>query len=199
MNELLEGKCLVQVVPQAFAAYQYHMINEHGDLQRDVEAESWGVVDVGFFTTDIAVFQKNEWTEKGKGIAGGVSDAAQHLQRAIADRHNVNVELGEAEAALLSKKIVNFGKTVDVTNEANEAVEALAVDILDKATQKIEPFVRRLNGVIVAGGGAPLIHKRIEAQWPHAVLISDHRYAVAEGMRRFGLGCLLDEALESAA
>jgi plasmid segregation protein ParM len=63
----------------------------------------------------------------------------------------------------------------------------LSNEIVDTAARLIEPYARKLNGVIVAGGGAEFMFQELSRRWPHAVKPSSPRFSVAEGMRRYGL------------
>ena len=63
----------------------------------------------------------------------------------------------------------------------------------------MEPYVRKLDGVLLAGGGAPIVHPHIQAKWPHAYLADKPRLAVAEGMRRFGMALLLARELHGVS
>lgn len=195
--ECTKGRVLV--MPQSLAPYHGLMLDEVGNPSsiRSMESEAWAVVEVGYFTTDIMLMQAGgTWVEKAAGCSRGVALAADALMRAMGEK-NVTVDLNEAEKALQTKNIKYFGKSLDVSAEANVAISSIVADVLDTSKKLIEPHVRKLDGVIIAGGGAPLVFDEIKAKWPHAVLADNHRFSVSEGMRRYALVTLRLDAMSS--
>lgn len=181
----------VKVVPQPFAPFQMLMLDSQGNQStvRSMMSESWGVVEVGYYSTDFMLMQRGRWVEKASGSCAGVRVAADHLVRMLADK-GLTVDLPECEDALQSRVILNFGKKTDVGHEVDQSIALVVSEVIDTATRLMEPYVRRLDGVLVAGGGAPIVHPRLLEKWPHAFLADRPRLAVAEGMRRFGMALL---------
>lgn len=178
----------VMVMPQAVAPYQGIILDEDGfpvDGGRKLLEESWGVVEVGYYTSDFMLIDKGRFYQGGEGACKGVHVAAQRLMRTLSDQ-GLDCDLFECEEALRTKKIKVFNKERDVTNEVNDAIAEIVRMVIDEATRLMKDKARRLSGVLVAGGGAPLVYKQIYDQWPHAIEAPNARFAVAEGMRRFG-------------
>lgn len=196
-SECTKGR--IMVMPQSLAPYHGIMLDENGNpsTKHSMEFEAWAVVEVGYFTTDIMLMQSGgTWVEKAAGSSRGVALAADALMRAMGEQ-NVTVDLIEAELALQTKIIKDFGRNLDVTKEADLAISSIVADVLDTSKKLIEPHVRKLDGVIIAGGGAPLVFDEIRSKWPNAVMAENHRFSVAEGMRRFGLVTLRLNAMNS--
>ena len=192
--ECTRGRILV--MPQSLAPYHGMMLDEAGNPSphHSMESEAWAVIEVGYFTTDIMLMQAGgTWVEKAAGSSRGVALAADALMRALGES-DVTVDLNEAEQALQTKSIKYFGEDLDVSAQAELAISSIVADVLDTSKKLIEPHVRKLNGVIIAGGGAPLVFNEIKDKWPHAVLADNHRFSVSEGMRRYAAVTLrLDE------
>lgn len=174
----------VRVVPQPMGPYFEAMFDEKGVPASAVNEESWGVVEIGYFTTDFMLMMNGRWVEKASGTCSGARVAAEHLQRILGEK-GMTADLPECEEALRKKQIRNFTSKIDVTNEVNEAVGILTNEVIDHASRLMEPYVRKLDGVIVAGGGAGFMFEKIKERWPHAVCPQTPRLSVAEGMRRF--------------
>lgn len=174
----------VRVVPQPMGPYFEAMFDEKGVPASAVNEESWGVVEIGYFTTDFMLMMNGRWVEKASGTCSGARVAAEHLQRILGEK-GMTVDLLECEEALRKKQIRNFTAKIDVTNEVNEAVGILTNEVIDTATRLMEPYARKLDGVIVAGGGADFMFEKIRERWPHARCPQAPRLSVAEGMRRF--------------
>jgi plasmid segregation protein ParM len=157
--------------------------------------ESWGVIEVGYYSTDFMLMQRGRWVEKASGSCAGVRVAADHLARMLAEK-GLTVDLPECEEALQTRRILDFGRKTDVGHEVDQSVALVVTEVIDTATRLMEPYVRKLDGVLVAGGGAPIVHPRIQEKWPHAHMANKPRLAVAEGMRRFGMALLRARELQ---
>lgn len=185
----------VRVVPQPMGPYFEAMFDEKGVPASAVNEESWGVVEIGYFTTDFMLMMNGRWVEKASGTCSGARVAAEHLQRILGEK-GMTVDLFECEEALRKKQIRNFTARVDVTNEVNEAVNILTNEVIDTASRLMEPYARKLDGVIVAGGGAEFMFEKIRERWPHARCPQAARISVAEGMRRFAAMLNIKETLK---
>ena len=188
----------IKVIPQPFAPYQGLMLDESGLPQhgRTITEESWAVVEVGYFTTDFMLAQRGRWVEKAAGSCSGVRVAAEQLARLLSQR-GITADLPECEEALRSRSILDFGRRVDVGADVDQAGSLIVTEVVETATRLMEPFARKLNGVVIAGGGASLVFKSIQDKWPHAVMAMNTRFAVAEGMRRLGLS--IQRAMQMAS
>lgn len=177
----------IRVIPQPMGPYQTLILESNGlpSSAHTPTSESWGVVEIGYYTTDIMLIQNGRWVEKASGVCSGVRVAAEHLVRLLAER-GITSDMNECEEALRTRSIRNFGR-LDVSSEADKSITMLVTEVIDRASQYMEPYARKLDGVIVAGGGAPLVYPHLRAKWPHALLLDSPRFAVAEGMRRLAL------------
>ena len=111
---------------------------------------------------------------------------------------NIKINMADADKALKTKFIPNFGKRIDITEEANEALSIAASKIIDTAERLFAPFVSRLNGVLVTGGGTPIVKNGLEEKWEHAVFPDDHRMTVVLGMRKLGEFMALQRSSQKA-
>lgn len=181
----------VMVAPQPMGPFQGLMLNPDGSgaPDRNIQSESWAVVDVGYYTTDFLLMQSGRWIEKASGSCGGIRLAAEHMQRLLHQNH-IQVDPFEAEQALRERKIKNFGKTLDVSQFSQEATALICSEIVDTATRLIASVARKLDGILLAGGGASVVLEDLQTKWPHAQLAPSPRMAVAEGFCRFGLSFL---------
>lgn len=188
------------IAPQPMGPFQALMLDEDGVERRgrSLANESWAVCEVGRFSTDFLLMQEGTWVEKASGSCGGVRVAAEHLKRLLGER-GIEVGLLDAEAALQAGSIKNFGERLDLSSEVAQSVAINVSEIVDEATRKFSPVARKLDGVILAGGGAPLIERSLADKWPHSMVIENPRMAVAEGFCRMGKAILLSRARQEAA
>jgi plasmid segregation protein ParM len=183
-SELLGNEVLV--VPQPYAPYAEMKLDAKGvPISSMMDAESWGVIEVGYFTTDFTLIQKDRPTERATSSCGGVRLAAENLQRMLAAK-GIQANLVEAEESLRTHMIRNFKERIDITDLTRAAAEPLVTEVLDTANRLLEDYARRIDGIIVAGGGAGLIHDRLLERWPNLYRPRNPRFSVAEGMRRYG-------------
>lgn len=182
----IRGAANIKVVPQPMGPYFERLFNLSGLPSSTVSSESWAVVEIGYYTTDIMLMMSGRWVEKASGGCSGAHVAAARLRKQLSDR-GVTADLFECDEALRSRSIRYFSQGLDVSAEVGEAVGALSNEIVDTAARLIEPYARKLNGVIVAGGGAEFMFPELSRRWPHAVKPLSPRFSVAEGMRRYGL------------
>jgi plasmid segregation protein ParM len=80
------------------------------------------------------------------------------------------------------------GKPVPVAEELAASIEPLCREIQETANQVLgSATLRRMQGLLIAGGGAPLLFPHLAKAWPQAVLSEEPRFSVAEGFMRAGL------------
>lgn len=183
-SRLLPG-AIIKIFPQPLAAYQTLMLDMHGSPMpnRSMLNESWAVIDVGHFTSDIILMDKGRWIEDASGSCSGISKACSVFQRLIA-AERFEVDLLEAEECLKTGRLMEFGKVIDVRKEVEASMEALIAEIREEAQKRLADRVRKLNGVLITGGGADVVHEALIKIWPNTQKSANPRMAVADGMRR---------------
>ena len=182
----------VFVMPQSIAPFHTVSYDKDGYEYRSkigsgsvLDEEAWGVVEVGYYTTDFMLIDKGRWAQKSEGACKGVYVAAERLKETLTSK-NINCTLIACEKALRDKTIKNFGTVISVSQEVDESISEIVSMIEDESQRLLKDRARDIEGVLIAGGGAPLVFDKLKAKWPHAVLAENSRFAVSEGMRRYG-------------
>lgn len=190
----------VVVMPQPVGPFSLHMLDERGRLKsaHAMDHESWAVIEVGYFTTDFTLIRQGSWIEDKSVSCSGVRVATERLQRILSSK-GIAATLFECEEVLRERRLIEFGRTVDMAAEVEQAQQPLVAEIFDTAHRLFAADARRLDGIIITGGGAPLVFSSLKARWPNAVQPSEPRFSVAEGMRRYGDFKLWVEAQEASA
>lgn len=201
-NKVLEGRATCYQLPQPAGAYNATILDEAGLPSRgdEVLQESWATIDFGHYSTDLMLTQRNVPIQRAEGSCGGFNKVIEDIRCQLSDRGMAYgpddiqevMEQGPKNGRWVLKY---YNQDIDFTSEVERAVPNLAQEALDKATSLFDPYVKRLNGVIVAGGPAPLLFPFIHEKWPHAVMIEDPRFSVAEGFARFGRALLMSSSM----
>jgi hypothetical protein len=92
----------------------------------------------------------------------GISSLAFVWSRAAA------LDLVDTEQALISKPLRHFGQVRDIAGQVEQAAALVADKVADLAGQLLAPHVQGLDGVLVTGGGTPLVLPTLQRHWPHA-------------------------------
>jgi len=183
----------IRVMPQPMAAYYSRIVDAEGmPTGSVVQDDKWIIIDVGYYTTDFGMFASRRWSSAAQESTSGVYLAAQHLRRLIADRIGMDVSVREAEAILRTKAMRHQGEIINASAWVAESVSGIAKSIVDAATRILgSREIDSASGVFIAGGGSSLVFEALHKQWRHAVCAENPRFAVAEGLRRYGLASLL--------
>lgn len=200
-EQQLGKDCEIRILPQPMGAYQALMLNRNGSINknRSFVNESWGVVDVGYYSTDFILMMEGRWVESSSGGCGGVRMATEHLQK-ILEGKGIQRDLVDMEKALRDGNIRHFGKQIDLSKEIKESTDLVAAKVVDMANQLMGAHVHSLDGVLIAGGGAEIILSALKERWPHVITLDDDhsdknhkgsRYVVSEGYYRWGRNALM--------
>lgn len=180
-------KSRISVLPQPLAAFMAMVLDEDGAPSRDITAERWGIIDIGYYTADFGVVDGGVWSMAGAKSSNGASQMADALRGAINSTHGVNLTLRDADKALRTGSVRIYGKVIDLAGAVESAIDLYAKQIMEHAIAAFGQRLSTLDGILVAGGAANVVHARLRKEWPHAHAATNPRFAVAEGLRRYGL------------
>jgi plasmid segregation protein ParM len=177
------------VFPQPLGPFFQMLLDEEGrEARPELLSQKWIVVEIGQFTTDFALLVEGSAIEERYASANGMRRVAEQLGREIALSKGItNLTMPELTETLKTGTIEVMGSHVPVGDELQRAAQPLAHEILESASVVMGDYMRRANGVLVAGGGAPLMYPLLSKEWKHAVLADDPRFSVAEGFVRAGI------------
>jgi plasmid segregation protein ParM len=179
---------------QADAPLQWLSINRDGAVNpdRDLDTESWGVIEIGHFTTDFAMSLRGSMVEHAVTSCPGLSTAYDALSAALATER-LPTDLDTIELALRNREIKVHGKVRHVAALVDGALSAFKSTLLDEADRVFGGKAAVLDGIVIGGGGAELLFPFLKSRFPTAIGGSDPRMMVAEGFCRLGLMSLACE------
>lgn len=185
---LLQGQTVrILLRPQSLAPLinLQHLNDGRPNPKYDVAEESWAVIDVGHYTTDFAILLRTQIRDVAGDSISGVSIVYSAVTAEFQDK-GYPVVLESIVEAINTKKIRHYG-IIDVSEIVDVATQPLRQVIVDRAKTLFGDVAGRLNGVIVAGGGATLVFDAVKETFGNAILDASPRLSVAEGMCRWGL------------
>lgn len=150
------------------------------------EDESWGVVEIGQFTTDFTLHDRGQEVDSAASSARGAHMVYDRIASTFKQKNYLS-DFETISTAIQSRKIKVYGKEVDVSDLISPAISEFSSYILDEVATRFGEKAQRMDGIIVAGGGAYIVGPEIKAKYPNAVIPTNPRFAVAEGYSRFGL------------
>ena len=179
LRVFIESQSRAPLLCVAFDAYG-------SETGRAGDDESWGVIEIGHYTSDFT------FHDRGQEVDGAASSASgAHL---VYDRIGASFKaagyLSDTDTitgAIKTRKIKSFGKEIDVTDMVLPAIQEFSSYIQEEVATRFGEKAQRMDGLIVAGGGAYMVGADIKASYPNAIVPNNPRFAVAEGYSRFGL------------
>jgi plasmid segregation protein ParM len=177
----------VYVESQSRAPLLCVVFDQYGaETGRAGDDESWGVVEIGQFTTDFTLHDRGQEVDSAASSARGAHMVYDRIAATFKQKGYIS-DFETITGAIQTKKIKVYGKEVDVADVIAPALSEFSSYILDEVATRFGEKAQRLDGVIVAGGGAYIVGQEIKAKYPNAVIPQNPRFAVAEGYSRFGL------------
>lgn len=180
----------VLVIPQPLGAYMAAVLDENGQVASKevgkIQDSRWGVIDIGYYTADFGLVDSGVWSAAGARSQGGANVIATELRDRIYANKGIGLSLREADDALRTKSAKHMGEVVDLEALVDECAEQYARGIVEFAGRVFGERLPTLDGILIAGGAADLIHPYVAKTWKHATTAPSPRFTVAEGMRRYG-------------
>lgn len=179
LRVFIESQSRAPLLCVAFDAYG-------SETGRAGDSESWGVVEIGHYTTDFT------FHDRGQEVDGAASSAsgAHLVYDRIAASFKAAGYLSDTDTitnAIKTRKIKSFGQEIDVGHMVEPAIQEFSSYIQEEVATRFGEKAQRMDGLIVAGGGAYMVGSDIKANYPNAIVPTNPRFAVAEGYSRFGL------------
>lgn len=190
----LRGDFAVKVLPQAAGVYYSHVFNADGSVNGQHmfrngvsgQLRNYGVVDPGHFSTDYILFVNGNVNESTFTSTGGVFEAYEELGK-IFKEQRITASASKLTEALLNGEIFVYGRSVDVRKHVQRALVTFIESIRSKTERLFASYAQELDGILIGGGGGPLINTALEACFPHAMLVPNPRMAVVNGYLAIGL------------
>jgi len=178
----------VKVVPQPLGGFYSWALGEDGTAQVP-EAEllkPYALLDVGWNTCDLTAVDQLRPVERWSGGEQvGIRKVAEIIRDMVQRQHGLTIDPHEADAAIHTRQVQVYGEPVDVGPAVDAALATVADQVLARATE-LWGSGERFKSVLIFGGGAALLGKRLLAAFPRNGLpLPDPGTANARGFARY--------------
>jgi uncharacterized hydantoinase/oxoprolinase family protein len=189
------ARIFVHAQPLGVVASHTLMDTGHTKASANIDEDSFAVVDVGQFTTDLCAVVKGEPIIEATESCEGLEILVNHVRSRLREK-GFGLGSVDIKTILDNPKIKIAGEIIDVSPWITEAIhDALLPKIINTIRDTFNPILlQTVDSVLIAGGGAPIVFNELksDSRLRHAKLVDDHRWAIADGFAR--LSALLHES-----
>ena len=152
------------------------------------EDDSWGAIEIGHFTTDFNFQDRGQEIEIAGGSASGITMIYERV-KAMFKQRGYLYDIETLTKAVASRVVIDYGKEVSVRDIVDPAIEEFTTYIKEETGRRFSASARRMNGIIIAGGGANIagVGNALASMYGNTVVLPNPRFSVADGLCRLGL------------
>lgn len=174
----------VHVLPQPVGAFFSLLFDEKGSvLESRLASSRVGILDIGFFTTDLLTIDGMSVVEKQlASFENGVSTALEAIRQDLADTYKLQLDIRRTDEVVRRGKVSVYGEEKDITAISGKRLGELETEIQAQA-QTIWGNAADLDRVILSGGGATMLSPYLNL-YRHATVIRNAAEANAAGFYR---------------
>ena len=178
----------VNVVPQPFGSFFDAVLDPQGAIVDESRIFAHlGLIDVGYFTTDLVEVQELEYVQKGSGsIEVGVATMIDTLRALLTEQYGRVLSPHEAERVLRTQHLRLAAREHDLHELCAQAVSEVALAIVTYARQ-LWGAGEQLDQVLLTGGGGPLIQPLARETFSALAVAPIPHLANARGYVRYAL------------
>lgn len=145
----------IYVIPQPIGSIFNLIFDKNGKIRdKGLAAQKLGVVDIGFRTTDLSIFNRLRYIERGSATLNtGISRYYSALANMLRRESNINLELYRIFKFLESGMIKIRGKEYNITGLKNKIYSQAATTIASDLNRRWENDWD-IDSIILSGGGS---------------------------------------------
>jgi len=145
----------IHVIPQPIGSIFNLILDDNGRIKdKSLTTQKLGVVDIGFKTTDLSIFDRLQYIERGSiTMETGISKYYTIIANKLRQESNINLELYRIFKFIESGMIKIRGKEYNITNLKNKVYSQAAATI---AADLNRLWVNDwdIDSIILSGGGS---------------------------------------------
>jgi plasmid segregation protein ParM len=184
IKEIAKDYCLnltVKVIPQPAGSFFSFLFDWTGKVvNADLAHEKVGVLDIGYYTSDLITIHELEVVEKQTdSYETGISTALETISRDIEAAYGMRPSLDHTAQALEKGSIKVFGSEKDIKPIVQKRLIELAQEITARA-KTVWKNAADIDRVILTGGGAEALKPYLNL-FQHSTLIPEPQFSNAIG------------------
>lgn len=177
----------VYVMPQPYGTIYGQMITGRGELNPCHTFITTGTVDIGTYTTDVALDNNGEYIDSASGsVEMGVSAIHDYIGNAYEADFQKKASLVTIETILQTGCFKIRGEAIDYTRVVHDAIQPLKDSVLTKMNDLWQNGAD-VDVIYISGGGAQYISKDVISAYPQAKVVEQPHFANALGYLNFAL------------
>lgn len=173
----------VKVRPQPFGGFYSYVLHSSGAacIPEDYIMQKWGMLDIGWNTTDISALDELEIKDRWSGGERvGVRDVIDVVGDVISREHGLNLPPHEVDKIIQDKSVRISGQIYHLDQVITSAVKNLSEQIVSTAT-RVWNEGKLLDHIIIFGGGGAVFGPALKSAFHHAVVLDHPANANAVG------------------
>ena len=156
------------------------------NTQVDLDNQSWGTIEIGHLTTDFCFSKHGSMVEAASTSCEGVSVVYAAVSAELSNqRFPIGIDI--VDKVVREKTLKTVKGPIDMTAVVDKAKAGLVAAVVNEANRLFAQHAIVMDGIIVAGGGAPLLIEELRKSLPGVTMNEEPRMVVAEGLCRLGL------------
>ena len=181
----------VHVIPQPIGSIFNLIFDDNGKLgDRALAGSKLGVVDIGFKTTDVSIFDHLQYIERGSSTMDtGISKCFSVIANKLRQESNINIELYRIFKFVESGMIKIKGKEYNIAN-LKKRVYTTSASAIAEDLNRLWENDWDIDSIILSGGGSvPLAEHLIPRIEGNVIPIQknlDARFNNVQGYLKFG-------------
>lgn len=179
----------VRVVPEPLGALLSVALSAEGLITEPaLFRQTVGVMDIGTKTTDFAVFGPGlEYRQdQGGSVESGLSLVLERIIAHASNTWGMELSMAEADKALRDQAVTVRGEKQGLGAVIQAGARDLSERALSRASQLWDGGLK-IDRILLTGGGAPLLERRIGTAFRHAKAVEAPFMANAVGFYRWAL------------
>jgi plasmid segregation protein ParM len=186
----------VKVLPQPVGVVMSEYLDADGFVEDEsFETDSVAVIDIGTGTTDIDHVKS---LKRQKGDSDSILLGMNDVYRRVADWINskntsARATVGKVESQFANDSYVISKRSVIEIDEIKEkALDEVAAELKTEIIGRWKTW-ERFDRILLTGGGATQLGKRLQSLIPDAEIVKDPQTANVEGFYRYGKSLVGDD------
>ncbi len=154
----------IKIIPQPIGTLMDCVLDDRGNIANpDLARQNVGIIDVGYFTADVVRADSLEFIgQSSTSYPLGLFNAYTELSEGFNSAFGIEAAPETLETVMDTGKIVIRGKTHDVTEIRDHALDVAAKQIISRVKTIWSKTGWQIDKVIITGGGGSVLYEHLD-------------------------------------